>query len=61
MMSFQIMYKAQYKTKNPFESWKVIGSYPTEDQAMAAALMKKRKGALLVRVIDKKGSTVYTS
>lgn len=55
------MYKAQYKTKNPFESWKVIGSYPTEDQAMAAALMKKRKGALLVRVIDKKGSTVYTS
>lgn len=55
------MYKAQFKTKNPFESWKVIGSYPTEDQAMAAALMRKRKGALLVRVIDKKGSTVFTS
>lgn len=55
------MFKAQYKTKNPFESWKVVGSYPTEDQAIAAALMKKRKGALLVRVVDKKNKTVFTS
>lgn len=54
------MYKVQYKTKNPFESWTSLGSFSSESQAIAAALNKKQKGALLVRVLNKAGSVVYT-
>jgi hypothetical protein len=54
------MYKAQYKARSPYESWQTLGSYGTEAQAINAALTKKRAGAILVRVTDKKGSVVYT-
>jgi hypothetical protein len=37
-----------------------MGSYGSENQAISAALQKKRAGAMMVRVIDKKGSTVYS-
>jgi hypothetical protein len=55
------MFRAQYKSQSPYESWKAIGSYGTESQAINSALYKKKRGALLVRVIDKKGSVVYSS
>ena len=54
------MYKAQFKSKSPYESWTTQGHYGTEATAIAAALQKKAKGALLVRVIDSKGATVYS-
>lgn len=54
------MFKAQFKTRTPFEKWSTVGSYGTEAQAVSAALTKKRGGAVMVRVIDKKGSVVYT-
>lgn len=54
------MFKAQYKKKSPYESWTTIGSYGSESQAIAAALSKKNQGALLVRVLNKQGSVVYT-
>lgn len=54
------MYKAQYKSKSPFESWSTLGTYGTEAQAISSAMQKKKKGALLVRVVDKKGSVVYS-
>jgi hypothetical protein len=54
------MYKAQYKKKSPYESWTTLGTYGSEAQAIAAALTKKNQGALLTRVVDKKGSVVYT-
>jgi len=54
------MYKTQFKPKSPYESWQTLGSYGTEQAAIAAALVKKNKGALLVRVLDKKGSVVYS-
>lgn len=54
------MFKAQYKHKSPFESWKNIGSYTSEQQAMNAALSKKNAGAVMVRVNDRKGNIVYT-
>lgn len=54
------MYKAQFKSRNPFESWTSLGSFGTETQAIAAALNKKKKGAIMVRVLDKKGAVVYT-
>ncbi len=55
------MYKAQFKSKSPFESWTNIGTFGTEAAAISAALQKKQKGAILVRVVDKNGSVVYSS
>jgi hypothetical protein len=55
------MFKVQFKAKSPYGAWQAVGSYGTEAQAISAALAKKRTGALLVRVLDKKGSLIYTS
>lgn len=55
------MFKAQYKKKSPFESWVTLGSYGTESQAISSAVRKKTQGALMVRVVDKKGSVVYSN
>lgn len=55
------MFRAQFKSKSPFESWTTLGTFGNESQAVAAALNKKKKGALLVRVVDKQGSVVYSS
>ena len=54
------MFKAQFKRHSPSESWTTYGTYGTEPQAVSAALSKKNAGAILVRVVDKKGSTVYS-
>ena len=54
------MYKAQFKTKSPYESWTTLGTFGTEAPAISAALTKKNQGALLVRVVDKNGSVVYS-
>jgi hypothetical protein len=54
------MFKAQFKTRTPFEKWTTLGSYGTESQAINAALTKKRAGAVLVRVVNKAGNVVYT-
>ena len=54
------MYKAQFKSKSPYESWTTLGTYGTEQAAIAAALQKKSKGAILVRVTDKNGAVVYS-
>ena len=51
------MYKAQFKRHSPYEGWTTYGTYGSEQQAISAALSKKNAGAILVRVIDKKGST----
>ncbi len=55
------MYKAQYKAKNAYESWTTIGSYGSEGEALNVAMKKKNSGALMVRVVDKNGSVVYSS
>ena len=54
------MYKVQFKSKSPFESWNSIGGAGTESQAISMALAKKAKGAILVRVLDKKGRVIYS-
>lgn len=55
------MYKAQFKSKSPYESWTTIGTFGTEAQAISAALQKKQRGAVMVRVVDKNNSVVYSS
>jgi hypothetical protein len=54
------MYKVYFKSKTPVEKWTSFGSYGQESQAIMAALRKKRAGALMVRVTDKKGALVYS-
>jgi hypothetical protein len=55
------VYKAQYKAKNAYESWTNIGTYSSESEALNVAIKKKNSGALMVRVVDKNGSVVYSS
>ena len=55
------VYKAQYKAKNAYESWTSIGTYSSESEALNVAMKKKNSGALMVRVVDKNGSVVYSS
>lgn len=55
------MYKVQFKSKSPYESWSSLGGGSTEAQAISMALQKKAKGAIMVRVLDKKGRVVYSN
>lgn len=55
------MFKAQYKRNTPYEKWQTAGSYSSESQAINSAISKKNSGALLVRVVNKKNQTVFTS
>ena len=54
------MFKAQFKRHSPYESLTTYGTYGTEPQAVSAALSKTPAGAILVRVVDKKGSLIYS-
>lgn len=54
-------YKAQYKLRSPFDSWKNASSFSNESAAIAEALRRKKRGALLVRVVDSKGKVVYSA
>lgn len=55
------MYKAQFKSRSPYESWTTIGTYGTEAPAVSAALARKNRGALMVRVLDKKGAVIFSN
>lgn len=54
------MYKAQYKTHNPYGSWMTVGAYGNESAAISMALSKKKAGAILVRVINKQGMIMFS-
>lgn len=55
------MYKVQFKARNAYESWTTLGTYGSEGNALDVALKKKQSGALLVRVLDKNGNTVFSA
>lgn len=55
------MYKAQFKNRSPYESWTTIGTYGTEAPAISAAMARKNRGALMVRVLDKSGAVIYSN
>lgn len=55
------MFKAQYKSKNAYESWSTIGSYGSESEAINSAQRKKNAGALMVRVVTSSGAVVFSS
>jgi hypothetical protein len=55
------MYKAQFKSRSPYESWTTLGTFGTEAPAISAAMNKKKNGAVLVRVVDKNGAVIYSN
>jgi len=55
------MFKTQYKTRSPFETWNTLGIYNSESNAISTALLKKKRGALIVRVVDKLGAVMYVN
>jgi deoxycytidylate deaminase len=55
------MYKTQYKSRSPYESWNTLGMYTSESNAISSAMLKKKRGALIVRVTNKSGHVVYTN
>jgi hypothetical protein len=55
------MYRAQFKSRSPYESWTTLGTFGTESPAISAALNKKKKGAIIVRVVDKNGAVIFSN
>jgi hypothetical protein len=53
------MFKVQYKARSPYESWNILGNYSSEANAIASAMQKKKRGALLIRIVDKRGAVVF--
>jgi hypothetical protein len=53
------MFTAQYKTRSPYETWNTLGIYNSEANAISSAIHKKKRGALMVRVVDKRGAVIY--
>jgi hypothetical protein len=55
------MYKVQYKQNNVLESWTTMGTYGTEQEAIANASKKKRLGAVITRVIDRSNVVIVVN
>lgn len=54
-------YRAQHKTNNAYSAWITIGSYGDFNNALNAALQKKKLGSIAVRILDSKMSIVYSA
>ena len=54
-------YKAQYKMNNAYTSWMTAGTYGNFNDALAAALRKKKAGAIVVRVEDGNKAVLFSS
>ena len=54
-------YKTQYKISNAYSSWMTTGTYGNFNDALAAALRKKKAGAIVVRVEDGAKMVIYSS
>jgi hypothetical protein len=55
------MYRVQFKSKSPVESWTTHGTYGTESEATINATKKKSSGALMVRVLNKFDELIFVS
>lgn len=54
------MFKVQFKSKSPYGPWVSAGSFGSESVAIAAALNKKKLGAILIRVVNKKNQVIFS-
>lgn len=54
-------FKTQYKMNNAYSSWMTAGTYGNFNNALAAALRKKKSGAIAVQIQDANKAIVYTA
>ena len=54
-------FKAQYKMNNPYTAWIVAGTYGNFNIALAAALNKKKAGAVAVQILDNNKAVMYSA
>jgi hypothetical protein len=54
-------YKAQYKMNNAYTAWMTAGSYGNFNDTLAAALRKKKAGAIAVRVENGNKAIVHSN
>jgi hypothetical protein len=54
-------FRALHKPNNPYSAWIGIGTYGSFNDALAAALRKKKQGSIAVQIVDSNRMTVYSS
>ena len=54
-------FRVLHKTNNPYSTWIGIGTYGSFNDALAAALRKKKQGSIAVQIVDSNKMTVYSS
>ena len=54
-------FRALYKPNNPYSAWIAIGTYGSFNDALAAALRKKKQGSIAVQIQDGSKMVVYSS
>ncbi len=54
-------FKALHKTNNPYSAWITIGTYGSLNDALAAALRKKKQGSIAVQIQDSAKMVVYSA
>lgn len=55
------MFRVQFKSKSPVESWTTHGTYGTESEATINATKKKASGALMVRILNKLQHVIFVN
>lgn len=54
-------FRALHKPNNPYSAWIGIGTYGSFNDALAAALKKKKQGSIAVQIQDSAKMMVYSS
>ena len=54
-------FRALHKPNNPYSAWIGIGTYGSFNDALAAALRKKKQGSIAVQIQDSAKMVVYSS
>jgi hypothetical protein len=54
-------FRALHKPNNPYSAWIGIGTYGSFNDALAAALRKKKEGSIAVQIQDSTKMVVYSS
>jgi hypothetical protein len=54
-------FRALYKPNNPYSAWIAIGTYGSFNDALAAALRKKKQGSIAVQIQDGSKMVVYSA
>lgn len=54
-------FRALHKPNNPYSAWIGIGTYGSFNDALAAALKKKKQGSIAVQIVDNAKMVIYSS